>query len=148
MTRGAARARWPDRPSKPRSRGSPAVGRFDSFASPSRSPAARHAVTGAAGYCDVELNLDSGERGSLHDPTLQLHRDPELARRELPVLAMLDVEEAVLMAGDPQALAAALRAQDPPLVGRVHRDTLLLDPRTLTDAEVDLAVAAVRAARS
>jgi hypothetical protein len=29
----------------------------------------------------------------------------------------------------------------------VHRDTLLLDPRTLTDAEVDLAVAAVRAAR-
>ena len=28
--------------------------------------------------------------------TLQLHRDPELARRELPVLAMLDVEEAVL----------------------------------------------------
>ena len=118
--------------------------------------------------------------------TLQLHRDPELARRELPVLAMLDVDEAVLaerarrlasgtggevvdavarvgggalpllelrgpavaLAGDPQVLAAALRAQDPPLVGRAHRDTLLLDPRTLTDAEVDLAVAAVRAARS
>ena len=118
--------------------------------------------------------------------TLQLHRDPELARRELPVLAMLDVDEAVLaerarrlasgtggevvdavarvgggalpllelrgpavaLAGDPQVLAAALRARDPPLVGRAHRDTLLLDPRTLTDAEVDLAVAAVRAARS
>ena len=33
---GAAGARWPDRPSKPGSRGSPAVGRFDSFAAPSQ----------------------------------------------------------------------------------------------------------------
>jgi selenide, water dikinase len=32
---GAAGARWPNRPSKPGSRGSPAVGRFDSFAAPS-----------------------------------------------------------------------------------------------------------------
>jgi selenide,water dikinase len=35
VLRGAAGARWPDRPSKPGSRGSPAVGRFDSFAAPS-----------------------------------------------------------------------------------------------------------------
>ncbi len=35
VVRGAAGARWPDRPSKPGSRGSPAVGRFDSFAAPS-----------------------------------------------------------------------------------------------------------------
>jgi selenide,water dikinase len=35
VVNGAARARWPDRPSKPGSRGSPAVGRFDSFAAPS-----------------------------------------------------------------------------------------------------------------
>jgi selenide,water dikinase len=35
VARGAAGARWPDRPSKPGSRGSPAVGRFDSFAAPS-----------------------------------------------------------------------------------------------------------------
>lgn len=37
VLRGAAGARWPDRPSKPGSRGSPAVGRFDSFAAPSDS---------------------------------------------------------------------------------------------------------------
>ena len=39
--RGAARAWWPDRPSKPGSRGNPAVGRFDSFAAPSPGPEAR-----------------------------------------------------------------------------------------------------------
>ena len=41
------------------------------------------------------------------------------------------------------ALAAALRAGDPPLVGRIQDDRLLLDPRTLDDAEVDLAAQAV-----
>jgi selenide,water dikinase len=35
VVNGAAGARWPDQPSKPGSRGSPAVGRFDSFAAPS-----------------------------------------------------------------------------------------------------------------
>jgi L-seryl-tRNA(Ser) seleniumtransferase len=45
------------------------------------------------------------------------------------------------------ALAAALRAGDPPLVGRIQDGRLLLDPRTLTDAEADLAAATVRAAR-
>jgi L-seryl-tRNA(Ser) seleniumtransferase len=41
------------------------------------------------------------------------------------------------------ALAAALRAGDPPLVGRIQDDRLLLDPRTLDDAEVDLAARAI-----
>jgi L-seryl-tRNA(Ser) seleniumtransferase len=45
------------------------------------------------------------------------------------------------------ALAAALRAGDPPLVGRIQDGRLLLDPRTLTDAEADLAARVVRAAR-
>jgi len=45
------------------------------------------------------------------------------------------------------ALAGALRAGDPPLIGRIQDGTLLLDPRTLTDAEAELAAAAVRAAR-
>jgi L-seryl-tRNA(Ser) seleniumtransferase len=44
------------------------------------------------------------------------------------------------------ALAAALRAGDPPLVGRIQDDRVLLDPRTLDDAEVDLAARAVTAA--
>jgi L-seryl-tRNA(Ser) seleniumtransferase len=47
----------------------------------------------------------------------------------------------------PDALAAALRAADPPVVGRIQDGRLLLDPRTLTDDEADVAAAAVRAAR-
>jgi len=47
----------------------------------------------------------------------------------------------------PDALAAALRAGDPPVVGRIHDGRLLLDPRTLTDAEADQAADAVRTAR-
>ncbi|MCW2951150.1 MAG: selenocysteine synthase, partial [Conexibacter sp.] len=48
--------------------------------------------------------------------------------------------------GDVDALAAALRAGDPPVVARIHDGRLLLDPRTLTDDEAELAGAAVRAA--
>jgi L-seryl-tRNA(Ser) seleniumtransferase len=40
---------------------------------------------------------------------------------------------------DPEALAAALRAAEPPLIGRIEDGRLLLDPRTLTDAEAELA---------
>jgi L-seryl-tRNA(Ser) seleniumtransferase len=45
------------------------------------------------------------------------------------------------------ALAPALRAGDPAVVGRIADGRLLLDVRTLTDAEADLAAAAVRACR-
>lgn len=45
------------------------------------------------------------------------------------------------------ALAAALRAGDPALVGRIQDGRLLLDPRTLDDAEAEAAAGAVRAAR-
>jgi L-seryl-tRNA(Ser) seleniumtransferase len=45
------------------------------------------------------------------------------------------------------ALAAALRAGDPALVGRIQDGRLLLDPRTLDDAEAEAAAEAVRAAR-
>jgi L-seryl-tRNA(Ser) seleniumtransferase len=44
-------------------------------------------------------------------------------------------------------LAPALRAGEPPVVGRIADGRLLLDVRTLTDDEADLAAAAVRAAR-
>jgi L-seryl-tRNA(Ser) seleniumtransferase len=44
------------------------------------------------------------------------------------------------------ALAATLRAGDPPLVGRIQDGRLLLDPRTLEDAEIDLAARAVAGA--
>jgi len=123
--------------------------------------------------------------------TLRLHRDPELARQQVPVAAMLAAGEEVLserarrlrdaalqggraaevvrgcgragggalplaelegpvvaIAGpDPDALAAALRAGDPALVGRVSDGRLVLDPRTLLgEAEVAQAARALAAA--
>ena len=44
-------------------------------------------------------------------------------------------------------LAATLRAGDPPLIGRIQDDRLLLDPRTLDDAEIDAAARALAAVR-
>jgi L-seryl-tRNA(Ser) seleniumtransferase len=114
--------------------------------------------------------------------TLALYRDPELARAELPVLAMLDAPAEALEArarrlaegcgGEVVAatakvgggalpllelpgpavavdigLAQALRTGDPAVVGRIVDGRLLLDVRTLTDAEADAAAAAVRACR-
>jgi L-seryl-tRNA(Ser) seleniumtransferase len=116
------------------------------------------------------------------EATLALYRDPELARAELPVLAMLDASPEALEARAARlaegcggevvastakvgggalpllelpgpavavdiALAEALRAGDPPVVGRIADGRLLLDVRTLTDEEADQAAAAVRAAQ-
>jgi L-seryl-tRNA(Ser) seleniumtransferase len=121
------------------------------------------------------------------EATLALYRDPELARRELPVLAMLTASEdelerraqalaeatggeivtstarvgggalpllelpgpvVALDGGEAgvDALAAALRGGEPAVIGRIQHDRLLLDPRTLTDEEVQPAAAAVREA--
>ncbi len=123
------------------------------------------------------------------EATLAVHRDPAAARRALPVLAMLDADDATLLAraqelaaatggeivastarvgggalpllelpgpavaiepgpAGADALAAALRAGDPALVGRIHDGRLLLDPRTLTDDEAREAARAVRAAEA
>jgi L-seryl-tRNA(Ser) seleniumtransferase len=123
------------------------------------------------------------------EATLALHRDPAAAREALPVLAMLDADDATLerrarelaaatggtvvdstarvgggalpllelpgpaVAIDPgpagaDALAAALRAGDPAVVGRIHDGRLLLDPRTLTDDEARAVARAVRAVLS
>ncbi len=120
------------------------------------------------------------------EATLALHRDPRAARRALPVLAMLEADDAALrrradelaaatggsvvastarvgggalpllelpgpaVAIDPghagaDALAAALRAGDPAVAGRIHDGRLLLDPRTLTDDEAREVARAVRA---
>ncbi len=114
--------------------------------------------------------------------TLALHADPERARREVPVLRMLDepiasvrdraerlagliggeVEETVARVGGgalplaelPSAACAIeerlvqpLRLGDPPVIGIVRDGRLLLDARTLSDAEVDVAARAVLQAR-
>ena len=121
------------------------------------------------------------------EATLRLYRDPARARREIPVLAMLDVDEATLerraaklvaaigsdrceivravarvgggalplfelegpavaLTGDPVALATAMRAADPAVIGRIHDGRLLLDPRTLGDEELPAVAEAARAA--
>ena len=46
----------------------------------------------------------------------------------------------------PDLLAQRLRAGDPPVIARIHEGRLVLDPRTLTDAEIPTVVAAVIAA--
>ena len=64
-------------------------------------------------------------------------------------LPLLELEgPAVAVAADQgvDALAARLRAGDPPVVGRVHAGRLLLDPRTLTDEQAVAAGQAVAAA--
>jgi L-seryl-tRNA(Ser) seleniumtransferase len=122
------------------------------------------------------------------EATLTLYRDPALARRELPVLAMLTLDGSELqsrasrlaaaiggkviggvgrvgggalpllelpgpvVALDPgpagaDALAAALRAGDPAVVGRIEHGRVLLDPRTLAPEELDAAAAAAVAVR-
>jgi L-seryl-tRNA(Ser) seleniumtransferase len=122
------------------------------------------------------------------EATLALYRDPDLARREIPVLAMLDQDAGELerrarrlatatggeilqtisrvgggalpllelhgpavavQAGTegPQALAARLRTGDPALLTRIHAGRVLLDVRTLDDAETTIAAECVRRAR-
>ncbi|MBV9941496.1 MAG: hypothetical protein JO262_05130, partial [Solirubrobacterales bacterium] len=51
---------------------------------------------------------------------------------------------AVALAGEPEALASALRAGQVPVIARIHDRRVLLDPHTLTEEEVPLVVEAVR----
>jgi L-seryl-tRNA(Ser) seleniumtransferase len=61
-------------------------------------------------------------------------------------LPLLELEgPAVALDGDPEALSAALRAHDPPVIARIHDGRLVLDPRTLQDEDVPVVVSAVLA---
>lgn len=134
------------------------------------------------------LRIDKLSLAAL-EATLGLYRDPELARREVPVLAMLAATQeeltlrarelvegiggaASLVAGSGRvgggslpmhelagpvvalepgppgadALAAALRTGDPPVLARIAAGRVLLDPRTIADDEVGPTAAAARAA--
>jgi L-seryl-tRNA(Ser) seleniumtransferase len=56
-------------------------------------------------------------------------------------LPLLELEGPVVaLAGDPDALAQALRAHDPPVIARIHDGRVLLDPRTLRDEDVPVVV--------
>ncbi len=112
----------------------------------------------------LALALDPDTRGEI--PVLRmLHEPVEAVRARAERLAELvggEVEETVARVGGgalplaelPSAacaveeeLAEPLRLGEPPVVGIVRDGRLLLDCRTLADAEVDEAAAAVRRAR-
>ena len=61
-------------------------------------------------------------------------------------LPLLELEGPVVAVDAPSAdaLASALRAGSPPVVARIADDRVLLDPRTLTDEEADVAAEVVR----
>jgi L-seryl-tRNA(Ser) seleniumtransferase len=63
----------------------------------------------------------------------------------LPLLE-LEGPAVALDSEDPVALARALRASDPPVIGRIHEGRVVLDPRTLADNEIELAASAARLA--
>jgi L-seryl-tRNA(Ser) seleniumtransferase len=152
------------------------VGRSDAVAAAREHPLAR------------AFRIDKLSLAAL-EATLLLYRDPAGARREIPVLAMLESTEEELAAralrlcelvggGDAEIVRAvakvgggalpllelegpavalrssatavntarALRQADPPVIGRIHRGRMLLDPRTLADEELEPTAAAVRAA--
>jgi L-seryl-tRNA(Ser) seleniumtransferase len=65
----------------------------------------------------------------------------------LPLLELTGPAVALGAPGaDPAALAAALRAGDPPLVPRIANGRVLVDPRTLAEDELPVAATAVGAA--
>jgi L-seryl-tRNA(Ser) seleniumtransferase len=62
-------------------------------------------------------------------------------------LPLLELEgPAVALDAEPAALARALRAGEPPVIGRIHDGQVLLDPRTLVEDEVPAVIRAVQAA--
>ena len=62
-------------------------------------------------------------------------------------LPLLELEGPVVaLQGEPDELAQALRAHEPPVIARIHDGHVLLDPRTLTDEDVPLVAGAVQRA--
>ena len=80
---------------------------------------------------EVQIVRSSARAGGGSLPLLEL---------EGPVLALAPVE------GGADALHARLRLGDPPVVARVREGAVLLDPRTISDVEVDFVVKALGAA--
>lgn len=62
----------------------------------------------------------------------------------LPLTELEGPAVALVSAEDPELIAARLRAGDPPVIARIHDGRVVLDPRTLTDDELELVVGAAR----
>jgi L-seryl-tRNA(Ser) seleniumtransferase len=147
------------------------VGRRDAVAAARRHPLARALRIDKLSLAALEATLRlyrEPDRAWSEIPVLAMLRVPEadLAARARRIaeaigerarivraagrvgggaLPLLELEGPVVaLEGQPEALARALRANDPPVIARIHEGHVLLDPRTLTDEEVPLAVGAVQ----
>jgi L-seryl-tRNA(Ser) seleniumtransferase len=97
-----------------------------------RAARLRDRITAAAGaLSEVEVGRASGRAGGGALPLLELD-GPVVAVRPRAV----SLEE----------LQTTLRTHDPPVIARVKDDALLLDPRTMTEADAAVAAAAVAVA--
>ncbi|HSZ69051.1 MAG TPA: L-seryl-tRNA(Sec) selenium transferase [Solirubrobacteraceae bacterium] len=68
-----------------------------------------------------------------------LHGVSRVGGGALPAFDLAGPVVALDARADPAPLAATLRAGDPPLLARIARDRVVIDPRTLLDGEIDLA---------
>ena len=112
-------------------------------------PRARAARDPGAGDADARTRRRSrsapgGSRRASARPREVVAATAKVGGGALPLLELPG--PVVAVAGPPDALAARLRAADPPVVGRIQDGRLLLDPRTLTEEEIELVAGAVRAA--
>ena len=143
------------------------VGRAEAVERARRHPLARalriDKLSLAALEATLRLHRDTPEEIPVH---AMLSASPEVLRKRAEALAaaigadvidgtarvgggalpLLELPGPVVALPD-ASLAARLRAGDPPLLGRIEDDRLLLDPRTLSDDEVTQAADAVIAAR-
>jgi L-seryl-tRNA(Ser) seleniumtransferase len=145
------------------------VGRADAVAAARRHPLARALRLDKLGLAALEATLQlyrDPPRARREIPVLaMLTADEETLRARAERLAVAvggDVVPAVARVGggalpllelpgpavavggaSPDALAARLRAADPPVIGRIDEGRLLLDPRTLTDDEIPLVARAL-----
>jgi L-seryl-tRNA(Ser) seleniumtransferase len=143
-----------------------AVGRADLVERMRRHPLQRALRADKLTLAGLEGTLALYRAGSREIPVLRMLEEPaEAVRTRAERLAELTggtVEETVARSGGgalpateiashacalPLALAEPLRLGEPPVIGIVRDDRLLLDCRTLADADVDEVAAAVAAAR-
>jgi len=142
------------------------VGRADAVAAAKRHPLARalriDKLSLAALEATLRLHRDAPERV----PALAMLQDTPDAAGLAALIEGAEVIESsarvgggslpllelpgpvVALPGPPEALAAALWAHEPPVIGRIEGGRLLLDPRTLTAAELPEVADAVRKARN
>ena len=77
-------------------------------------------------------------------PRSMVDSPPAVGAGPFPTVQLSSV--ALALDGDAERWSARLRAGNPPVVGRVHDDRLLLDLRTVPDDAVEALVSAVELA--